>query len=124
MAQHDATRADAEALEWLLALHEDPEDANLHARFEAWRAGDPARAKAWVEAAGVYAAIGQAPPAHAERWAHLPGVVGGEIAGARRVRARRQTTRKRARRRLVVGLAASVAAVLVAAVLAPGAVVG
>lgn len=124
MAQHDATRADAEALEWLLALHEDPEDADLHARFEAWRAGDPARIRAWTEVAGVYGAIGQAPPAHAERWAHLPGVAGAKIAGARRVRSPGPAIRKSARRRLVAGLAASVAAVLVAAVLAPGALVG
>jgi len=125
MAQQDAARADAEALEWLVALHEDPEDADLQARFEAWRVGDPSRAKAWTETAGVYGAIGETPPAHAERWAHLPGVGEAGVAGARRVRpARAVAARHPVRRRLVAGLAASVAAALVAAVVAPGALVG
>lgn len=125
MAQQDAERADAEALEWLVALHEDPEDAGLQARFEAWRAGDPLRPQAWAEIAAVYGAIGETPPAHAERWAHLPGVGEAGVPGVRRVRpARAVATRHPARRRLVAGLAASVAAVLVAAVVAPSALVG
>ncbi|PVM77668.1 FecR family protein [Caulobacter radicis] len=120
MAEQDVARADAEALEWLLALHEEPENAELVARFEAWRAGHPGRARAWEEASGVYAAIGDVPPVHAGRWARLPGGEGRIVAGARRER--RAASRNPGRRRLVATLAASAAA-LVVAVLAPGALV-
>jgi len=125
MAQLDAARADAEALEWLVALHEDPGDADLHSRFEAWRAGDPSRAWAWAEATEVYGAIGQTPPVHTARWASLPGTGGGDRAGTRRARpSPGPATRAPARRRLVAGLAASAAAVAIATVLAPGALIG
>jgi transmembrane sensor len=122
MAQQDPARADAEALEWLLALHEAPEDADLNARFEAWRLEDPVRAEAWAQAVGVYGAIGRTPPAHAERWRGLPGVADAAGPAPRRARtARRAPLRHPDRRRLAAGLAASAAAVLAVAVLAPGA---
>ncbi|AYV48729.1 hypothetical protein CFHF_17225 [Caulobacter flavus] len=120
MAEQDVARADAEALEWLLALHEEPESAELVARFEAWRVGHPGRARAWEEASGVYAVIGDVPPAHAERWASRPDGRGRAVGGARRPR--RHAVQDPGRRRLVAALAASAAA-LVVAVLAPGAIV-
>lgn len=120
MAEQDVTRADAEALEWLLALQEEPQDADLVARFEAWRAGHPDRAGAWDEIVGVYGAIGDVAPAHAERWTGLPGSVERVVAGRRRER--RATTLGAGRRRLIATLAASAAA-LALAVLTPGALV-
>lgn len=120
MAEQDVTRADAEALEWLLALQEEPQDADLVARFEAWCAGHPDRAQAWDEIVGVYGAIGDVAPAHAERWAGLPGSVERVVAGRRRER--RATPPGAGRRRLVATLAASAAA-LALAVLTPGALV-
>ncbi|PLR25685.1 hypothetical protein SGCZBJ_10710 [Caulobacter zeae] len=120
MAELDVARADAEALEWLLALHEEPENAELLARFEAWRAGHSDRARAWDEASGVYAALGEVLPLHAGRWEQMAGGERPVVAGARRER--RAASRDSGRRRLVANLAASAAA-LVVAVLAPGALV-
>jgi len=37
------------ATEWLIALQEQPDDAALRLRFEAWRAATPGHAAAWVE---------------------------------------------------------------------------
>ncbi|MGE4323531.1 MAG: FecR domain-containing protein [Sphingobium sp.] len=66
-----ALRADAEALEWLVALQDAPDDADVRARFEQWRAAGPLNAAAWEDTAQVYADIGQTQPAHAERWERL-----------------------------------------------------
>ena len=38
----DPDRATMEAARWLVALDNDPDDADLRARIEAWRAADPA----------------------------------------------------------------------------------
>ncbi|HWA49115.1 MAG TPA: DUF4880 domain-containing protein, partial [Dongiaceae bacterium] len=46
-----------DALTWLIALEEDPDDAVLRARFEAWRARNPA---AWDEASNVWLLVGEA----------------------------------------------------------------
>lgn len=120
MAEQDVTHADAEALEWLLALQEEPQDSDLVARFEAWRVGHPDRAGAWDEIVSVYGAIGDVAPVHVEHWAGLPGSVERVVAGRRRER--RAAPRGAGRRRLVATLAASAAA-LALAVLTPGALV-
>jgi len=58
--EDDATEA---AAQWLIALEENPDDADLRARFEAWRAASPANASAWANTADVYELIGA--PAYA-----------------------------------------------------------
>jgi transmembrane sensor len=56
--QSDASIPPAEdALTWAIALQENPGDAALRARFEAWRAEN---ADAWREASKVWALVGQA----------------------------------------------------------------
>ena len=58
-----------EAARWLVALDDDPEDAGLRARFEAWRAASPANARAWADTVHVYDRMGHTPPAHEAHWA-------------------------------------------------------
>ncbi len=58
--EDDATEA---AAHWLIALEDEPDDADLRARFEAWRAASPAHAAAWANTADVYELIGT--PAYA-----------------------------------------------------------
>ncbi|MCW5698206.1 MAG: FecR domain-containing protein, partial [Bauldia sp.] len=63
--EDDATEA---AAHWLVALEEEPDDAELRARFEAWRAASPANAAAWANTADVYELIGTPPyVAHREQ---------------------------------------------------------
>ncbi len=69
VSDSDRERADAEALEWIIALQEAPDDAALRSRFRQWHAAAAANAAAWDESARVYAAIGEMAPVHAERWA-------------------------------------------------------
>lgn len=59
----DRERASGEAAEWLIRLHEEPDDTRLRAHFEDWRRTDPAHAVAWAEAAETFDLIGQALPA-------------------------------------------------------------
>ena len=72
---HALTR---QATEWLLQLREDPDDAALHARVQAWIAHSPAHATAWAQVSEAYDLMGPAstpgtapfrpfprPPAHA-----------------------------------------------------------
>jgi transmembrane sensor len=51
------------AARWLVALEEAPDDHELRARFEAWRAASPANAAAWANTSDVYDLI--ATPAYA-----------------------------------------------------------
>ena len=64
-------RADAEALEWIVALQDAPDDPAVRARFEHWHGGAPLNAAAWQEAAQVYASIGETRPVHSKRWEKL-----------------------------------------------------
>ncbi len=64
----ETSRADAEALDWIVQLQEHPEDAALRGAFESWRNASPLNAAAWVETARVYAGIGDLPPVHSGRW--------------------------------------------------------
>lgn len=50
--------ASVAAARWLLALEEEPNDAGLRRRFEAWLAADPEHAAAWAGVSDVYDAIG------------------------------------------------------------------
>lgn len=47
MPQIERERAEDDAAEWLLRLAEDPNDAELRARFEAWRRSHPLHAEIW-----------------------------------------------------------------------------
>lgn len=61
-------QASWEATDWLILLQEEPENEELHDRFEAWRRRSPLNAAAWEETQRVSHAIGGTAPAHAERW--------------------------------------------------------
>lgn len=67
----DRKRADAEALDWIVALQEAPENLEVQARFDQWRAAAPANARAWDESARVYAGIGELSPVHSRHWKRL-----------------------------------------------------
>lgn len=64
----DRARADAEALDWIIALQDAPGDEILRVRFRQWRAAAAMNASAWDECARIYAAIGQTVPLYPERW--------------------------------------------------------
>lgn len=87
----DGDKSAREALHWLIALQEEPEDRALQARFRAWRVSNPNNERAWVEAAGVWEVLGDVP---AERAAHSDSMpcaenVAPEVAGAQVWRLRR-----------------------------------
>lgn len=52
-----------QATDWLLRLEEAPGDAGVRAAAEAWRAADPAHARAWISAERAYRLFAQAPRA-------------------------------------------------------------
>lgn len=114
----DRKRADAEALDWIIALQEAPEDLEARARFDQWRAADLANARAWEESARIYAGLGEVSPVHSEHWSRLRGRHDAAsivlIPGARR---RRTTlgTRAEARRASGKGRAPIAAALSAAA---------
>lgn len=64
----DEDRATTEAARWLVALEDDPRDAALRARFDAWLAASPANAAAWANTSDIYDMMGRVPPAHAGHW--------------------------------------------------------
>jgi len=112
----DRRRADDEALDWIVALQETPDDLEARARFDQWRAAAPANARAWEESARIYAGIGEVSAAHSERWTRLRerhDAAPITIPGARRRRSA-HGTRAEARRASGKGRA-SIAAVLSAA---------
>lgn len=57
----DGDKSAREALHWLIALQEKPDDRELQAKFYTWRAADPSNECAWVEAAGVWSVLGDVP---------------------------------------------------------------
>ncbi len=61
----DATE---QAVRWLLALEDAPDDPDLDARFRAWLAADPANAAAWRDTLDVYCMMARTPPIHGDRW--------------------------------------------------------
>jgi transmembrane sensor len=99
-------RASREATDWLIALREDPDDAALRARFEAWIAADPAHEAAWEETHHLDGLIGQAQPALLQRQSQVVDLA------AHRVR-------RRPRQLALVGALSMVAACLIL-VFAPG----
>lgn len=99
-------RASSEATDWLIALREDPDDAALRARFEAWISLDPAHAAAWEETKHLDCLIGRAQPALAQ--------ASSQVADLAEHRARRRP------RRLVLTGALSMVAACLILVFAPG----
>jgi len=63
-----STRASRQATDWLILLQDDPEDAALAGRFEAWLRQSPANADAWEATRRASGAIAAATPAFADRW--------------------------------------------------------
>ena len=98
-----------EAARWLVALEDDPDDADLRVRIDAWRAADPANESAWQDTAYVHGLMaatrsGDAVPRH------------GDAAGPRR------EVRQRFGHRIAAGVLAAVAAGLLL-LFAPGLIV-
>jgi transmembrane sensor len=62
-----AARASREATNWFLLLREEPDDADLRNRFEAWLAVDPMHARAWVATERTAEVMARVPPVDARR---------------------------------------------------------
>lgn len=93
----------ATAIDWLIALGEQPENGELRARFEAWLAASPDHRRDWAEISRTAAALGQAEPAHRHEW--------GEFVHRRRAE-REQASRRVGRRRWAALAALAAAACL------------
>lgn len=62
--EKDQQDASVAAAHWLLALEEEPDDADLRRRFDTWLAESPENAAAWAGVSDIYDAIGA--PAYVE----------------------------------------------------------
>ncbi len=80
MPRRDDDRATREAARWLVALQDDPDDAELRARIDVWRAADPANEAAWTDTAHVYGLMAEATPTCGADWG------GGRVVPMRRAR--------------------------------------
>lgn len=58
----------ATASDWLIALGEQPTNAELRARFEVWLAASPDHRRDWTEISRTAEALGQGEPAHRHEW--------------------------------------------------------
>lgn len=92
------------ASDWLIALGEQPANADLRAGFEAWLAESPDNRRDWTEITRTAEVLGQAEPAHRHEW--------GEF--VRRRRAEREQASRRVGRRRWAALAALTAAACLA----------
>ncbi len=111
VAIHEAenpNRPKDEALRWLIALQEEPDDAALAARFEVWLAQDEANARAWAEASHVWGVLGAAEPALERRYGSPE---------ATRSKGRRPAVRRRGR--LVAAAAMGIVALFALVLLQP-----
>lgn len=75
-SQPDSARkhASRQATEWSVLLRDDPDDADLRRRFEAWRAASPLHAEAWRSTERASDLTDRALPAFAHEWRpHLDG---------------------------------------------------
>ncbi len=123
-SDNDAHRADEEAVEWVILLREEPDDADVRTRFDAWLAASPANARAWADTAHAYDRAGDTRPVYsspvrpAEQRPVLPqGPV--PYTPHRRGKARRTTApaaaRRLPRRRTLIAGAAAAGLAIVAA---------
>lgn len=100
-------RASLEAARWLVALEDEPDDAVLRARIDAWRTASPENEAAWADTRAVYGLMAAASPQHRSRWNN-------------RVEPSPRRSRPASRRRVAaVGVAAALAACLLS-VVGPG----
>jgi transmembrane sensor len=76
----DEERAAKEALDWLIRLREDPDDAAVRARFAAWLGDSDAHARAWREAGRTWDLAGDALALQVEHPSVRPGA---QVAPAR-----------------------------------------
>lgn len=60
----DLRRAEAQAVEWVILLREEPDDPDVRARFDEWLAASPHNARAWAAMAHAYDRAGDARPAY------------------------------------------------------------
>ncbi len=59
-SNHKSEQARQEALNWLIALQDEPDDRDTSARFDAWLKESVENAQAWAEAQHVWTALGDA----------------------------------------------------------------
>lgn len=62
-----AARASQEATDWFLLLREEPDDADLRNRFEAWLAADPVHGSAWAATERTTDIMARVPPVDVHR---------------------------------------------------------
>jgi transmembrane sensor len=79
-------RASQEATDWFILLQEEPDDADLRRRFEAWLAADPLHGSAWSVTRHTSALMAQVPPLRADD--RRPAVVRVRATASRRPAAR------------------------------------
>ncbi len=58
----------AEALDWVLRVHESPDDPQIRRDLSDWLTGSEANAKAFRKAERVWKLTGDVPPAYPDRW--------------------------------------------------------
>lgn len=73
-------RASREATDWLILLTDDPDDAGLRDRFDAWLRRSPANAVAWDAMQRASQAMDKTTPVHADRWRPMLADLRGEKA--------------------------------------------
>lgn len=67
-ATGETDRTTREAADWLVALDENPDDAQLRDRFHAWLSAHHDHAEAWSHVADVYQMMAKLSPVYEERW--------------------------------------------------------
>lgn len=70
--EEDGDQHSREALHWLIALQEEPEDQALRERFDVWRVTDIKNERAWLEAMNVWNVLGDVPEEQTARARLLP----------------------------------------------------
>ncbi|MPY68779.1 MAG: DUF4880 domain-containing protein [Alphaproteobacteria bacterium] len=123
-SDEDRKKAATEAARWLVSLEEDPDDASLRARFDAWLATSPVNAVAWRHTAEIYDLMEKVPPAHAEHWRRRAGardriasLQGRDMPALRQARPAGPPRRRRLIVAAVMAMAACLAVVLLPSVL-------
>lgn len=69
-------RARREAIDWLILLQDEPDDAVLRARFEAWRLASPVHEDAWEHTRKTMGIVAQFSDANTGNWRSYIGAAG------------------------------------------------
>lgn len=72
LGDKDRARADRDATDWLILLQDEPDNAEIRERFDAWHSVGPVNAAAWAEIQYVTDVIDGTSPAHSSYWTDLP----------------------------------------------------